>query len=363
MPTTSQYHVLHHFARKLYEAFVRAGMKCRLLEGDDRILSTMRSKPDFTIGFNGALKMEDNSLFCDYVKVPHVACLVDPPYRFLNITKSPYVSITCDDQLCCRMLEEMDFDRTFFMPHAVEKDLAPDRKAKRVYDVALLATCIDFEGRRKKWRKEYPKAIFELMEEAVEVTLSDDDTSFITVLRQKLSPWEYQKIYEEVELYIKGKDRFDLIKAIKGHQVHVFGGSVDNIGWGELLKRQKNVVVHQAIDYEQALDIMKRSKVVLNSSIKNKLGAHERIFSASACGAVVATNDNAFIRKNFKHGKEMLLFKCGGYEVLDGEINELLKDGDRWAEVAFAGRKKVMKHHTWDNRVADLLAWYKVCKN
>ena len=41
MPSTSQYEVLHHFARKLYEAFVRQGAICRLLSGDERIYATL----------------------------------------------------------------------------------------------------------------------------------------------------------------------------------------------------------------------------------------------------------------------------------------------------------------------------------
>jgi len=36
MPTVSQYEVLHHLTRKLYEALTRQGVNCRLLVGDKK---------------------------------------------------------------------------------------------------------------------------------------------------------------------------------------------------------------------------------------------------------------------------------------------------------------------------------------
>lgn len=353
MPTTSQYHVLHHFARKLYEAFERTGMKCRRLEGEDRYLS-MKLRPDFTVGFNGALKMKDGTFFCDHIEIPHIACLVDPPFRFPALANSPNILITCDDQVGSQLLRKKGFEKAFFMPHAVEKDLRPGRAVERIYDIVFLATSIDFEARRKKWHKDYPKKVWTLMEEAAEVALEDDAISFMSVLEQKLSPWENQTIYEEVELYIKGKDRLNLVNSITDYTIHVFGGSADKSDWSKLLKGKKNVVVHPSVEYEEAMKIMQQSKIVLNSSIKNKLGAHERIFTASACGAVVVTNENTYVNQFFKNGRDMLLYPCNGFEKLNEDIHGLLQDPEECRAVAAAGRKVVMKEHTWDNRVQTL---------
>jgi spore maturation protein CgeB len=101
---------------------------------------------------------------------------------------------------------------------------------------------------------------------------------------------------------------------------------------------------------------MKRSKIVLNSSIKNKEGAHERIFSGLACGALVATMDNAFMREEFVDDKEILLFRHSRIDELNERVSGFLEDESKRAEAAAAGRKKVMANHTWDNRAQTMLA-------
>lgn len=351
MPSLSQYGVLHHFTQKLHEALIRHGADCRLLSGDDRILIPWNSHPDFTIGFNGALAMEDGSFFSDLIKVPHIACLVDPPYRFLKLTESPYMIIACDDQEGCRLLKKRNFDRTVFMPHAVEPELEAPTGGLRIYDMVFLGTCIDAEGRRKEWKKMFPQEICHLMEDAADRTLADDWTSFIQILSDRLDPIEHRKVFEEVELYIKGADRLRLLKTFPDQRIDVFGGNDGKGGWKKMLKRQSNIIVHPAVSFEDSLKIMKQSKMVLNSSIKNKLGAHERIFAAAASGAVVVTNDNPLMREYFKEGEEILFYGAeSAYEV-----SELLKDEAKRSLIADAGRKRVMQGHTWDYRVKQLL--------
>lgn len=355
MPSSSQYKVLHHFSQKLHEAFVRTGAQCRLLSGDERLYATLNSPPDFTIGFNGAIKMEDESLFCDHIQVPHISCLVDPPFRFLELTRSPYVIITCDDQVGCQLLKRQGFDRTVFMPHAVEQELSFYDDQDRPYEITFLGTFIDAEKRRQEWKKKFSTAIRKVMEEAADVALSDDITSFISVLENQLDPREQQHAFEEVEIYIKGVDRQQLLEAFSEYPVHVFGGSVDQSSWRRRLKSHANIIVHPAVSYEQSLEIMKKSKVVLNSSIKNKLGGHERIFTASACGAVVVTNDNPWMQKYFEAGKDIQLFKRGQLDQVRSFVYEVLLDEKKRKKIAELGRNHIMQSHTWDHRVAHLL--------
>jgi glycosyltransferase involved in cell wall biosynthesis len=355
LPSSSQYSVIHHFANKLSEAFVRQGAKCRLLSGDERIFATLNNRPDFTIGFNGALKMEDGSLFCDQINVPHVSCLVDPPFRFLELTKSPNIIIACDDQEGCALLINRGFERTVFMPHAVEPELAFDPKIERIYDIVFLGTCIDAEKWKKQWKKRFSPQIVHLMEEAANVCLEDDVTSFMSVLLKHLDPVEYQEVFEAVELYVKGVDRLDLLRSFPDSTVHVFGTGMEKDSWKKIFKKDANMVIHPPVMYDEALEVMKRSKVVLNSSIKNKFGAHERVFSAAACGAIVVTNDNPWIREHFRDGKELLLYDRHSFKELGRRVKELLENERKRRTMAAAGRRCVMKGHTWDHRVKQLL--------
>jgi spore maturation protein CgeB len=354
LPSTSQYEVIHHFARKLYEAFVRQGAKCRLLGGDERIHATINSPPDFTIGFNGALKMEDDSFFCDHIKVPHVSCLLDPPYRFLDLIKSPNIIITCDDQEGCELLKARSFEKTVFMPHAVEPELDFDPDIERIYDIVFLGSCIDLDDQKKEWNKKFSKKIIHDMEEAVNICLDNSNTSFMTVLLKNFDPVDHQQIFEAVEIYVKGLDRLELLRSFPGSTVHVFGSGNEE-GWKNILKNDGNMIIHPPVTYEQALEVMKRSKIVLNSSVKNKRGAHERVFAGAACGAVVVTNDNPWMKKQFANGKELIFYHRQDRLQVRTLVENLLSNEAKRQKIAAAGRKRVMEAHTWDHRVKQLL--------
>lgn len=368
LPNASLYEVLHHFTGKLFEALQRAGHSCRLLEGDQRYLVPLESPPEFTIAFNGALRIDDGRLYNDLIHIPHVACLVDPHFRFFDLLASRYMLIACDDAFCRQDLLSMNFHNAFFMPHAVEPELAPDPQVERIYDVAMLATFVDCEKRRAKWKELFPQNVCQGMEEAVAEALSDGETSFILALERSLKTFLFdeqgkykvdlrtvQTIFSEVEMYIKGRDKLDLLQAVSGHQVHVFGKSVDDKGWKEYFNDRPNIIVHPGVSFREALEIMKRTRILLNSCIKNKHGAHERIFSAAACGAVVVANDNSYLRRGFVDGEEILLYQRAAFAELDERIHRLLSNEKRRQAVAVQGRQKVMDQHTWDHRVAKLI--------
>ena len=67
---------------------------------------------------------------------------------------------------------------------------------------------------------------------------------------------------------------------------------------------------------------MRTSKIVLNSSIKNKSGAHERIFAALASGAIVATSENEYLKETFQEQQGILFYKNA--EI--GKINEVIHE-------------------------------------
>ena len=198
------------------------------------------------------------------------------------------------------------------------------------------------------------------MEKAVALALSDTATSFIVALQQTFhgvnaDEATLQKAFEEVELYIKGRDRIDLIHAVQDHEVHVFGSTIDTKDWKKHFKNKPNVIVHDPIPYPETKKVMQQSKIVLNSCIKNQYGAHERIFCAAACEAVVVTNDNPFLREHFSDGRNIVLYQRNNFAKLNDTINHLLADEKARRRIAKAGRKEVMSHHTWAHRVKRLL--------
>ena len=366
---TSQYSVLHHFSQKLSEAFKRSGYDCRLLTRQNRLEILTKDPPELTVSFNGLPAMEGEAIMCDILKVPHLAILVDPPYwAGVFFAKSPYVMLGCDDEYGCTFLEQIHFTRSLFIPHAVEPELAPETQLEKIYDVALLATFIDYEAERASWKINFPQQIINIMEEAVEESFADPNVSFIQAFVSnfyalarkfalgKLPSSLFFDALQSLEKYVKGKDRALLVKALEGFSVHIFGYTTDKMNWKTYLgDKYPHIHVHEAVEFEQAMDIMKRSKILLNPSMKNKHGSHERFFSGTACGALVISSESQFLKTHFKENEELILYQHPHLDKLNAVIKDLLNNDTKRTAIAEKAREKVMLHHTWDARIKEFM--------
>lgn len=368
----TQYGVLDDFTVKLSEALQRKGIQTRLIPvtAEGTVSLDWRDLPEATLCFNGIPDSGDE-LLCDRIAVPHYALLVDPPTRFNRLIESPYMHIGCDDRSGVRLLHEMDFEGAFFFPHAVDKDIYHHPKAERNLDVVLMATYIDHEAIREEWQRIFPESISASMDAVIERVFSDDSKNFIEIFLEEVqknvpqaqgktlieNPYIIELTWQ-LELYIKGKERLNLVRSITKTPLHIFGASVSQKGWKEAIKGQENVTIHPPVSFKEALSVMKNSKVILNSSLKNKEGAHERIFSGMACGAVVVTNQNSFIQQCFQDGKEVILFSEKALDQVDGYIYQLLLSENQRHEIALAGQEQTLRNHTWDNRAEELISQF-----
>jgi hypothetical protein len=372
MPPLSTYGVLHHFTQKMYEALLRNGVKARLLEAKRNdpgsFLKTLfEDPPECTLSFNGLLPDNQGRFFCDMIRIPHVACLVDSPNSFMPLTQSDYTIMTCVDKASVDFFKGMGYSNALFMPHGVERDLLPEAHDKREYDVVVLSSCIDYEKIRSQWKQKYPAALCKAIEETVERALEDSSKPYYQLFAESVDKQvsggaaidpqkiDFVEVLDDVEMYIKGKDRVDLVKSIKDAKVDIFGSSDGHTGWKKLLGDKRNVTVHDAVPFEQALAIMKHSKIVLNSCPWIHYGGHERIFAGMGCGALVITNENDYLKKQFQDGDSIVFYQQGRLDKANHRVNEYLENSGKRQQIAEKGRAAVMKSHTWDNRAAQLI--------
>lgn len=372
MPPLSNYGVLHHFTEKMHQALQRAGIKSRLLEAkrDDPapfLNALFEDEPECTLSFNGLLPDTQGRFFCDMIGIPHVACLVDSPNSFMPLTTSPSTIITCVDRSSADFFKGSGFSRAMFLPHGVDRDLAPDPSGKREYEVVMLSSCIDYESIHASWKKKYPAPLCKAMEEAAEGALSDLNVpyyqTFVAALSKQIQEQsgidpetiDFTEILDDIEMYMRGKDRVELVKSIKDAKIDVFGSADEAAGWKKYLGNKRNLVIHDPVPFEQALSIMKDSKIVLNSCPWISYGGHERIFAGLACGALVLTNENAYLDSEFKDGESIAFYQHGRWDKANHRVNEYLENSSKRDLVAKKGREIVMARHTWDHRAAQLI--------
>lgn len=365
------YESKRHFTVKLAEAMERQGIETRVIDMQEQAIEADTGEkirefgPDFTCSFNHILPLSNGKFFWDVLQIPHISFLVDPPLYSISLLNSPYSIITCVDKFDCDSVRSYNFQNVFFLPHAIEKEIEPGNE-KREYDVVFLGSCYDYESLRAEWQKEFPPKLNQMLDEAIDLVLSD---RYIPLIQALITSWnalglppeniDFAKLFYYLDNYTRGKDRVELIKAIKDVPVHVFGemmptDPVFKKGWQHYLKNQPNVVFHPSVPYDQAIDALKRSKVCLNSMPFFKNGTHERVFMSLAAGAVPVTTDNLFWKEEFKVGEELRVYHSSKWEEANEQVHLLLSDETKRQQIAAAGRKRVMEKHTWDNRVNEI---------
>ncbi len=375
MPPRSQYGVLHHFTVVMAEALQKCGVNTRILEADyynpgpflDAIMS---DPPDCTLSFNGLLPDDKGRFFCELIKIPHVACLVDSQNLFIPLIRSPLTIIACSDRFSCDFFRGLKCKNVLFLPHGTDEKISAEKSEKsRIYPVTVICSLIDYERLKNEWPTKYDPVICKAMEEAAEITLSDGTTSYVQALVEAVdrqmelnyhidpAKVDFIGVMDDLEMYIKGKSRIDAIKAVKDAEVHIFGSCGEGATWEDYLgKDRKNIIIHEPIPYEQVLDILRETKILLNASPWAKNGAHERIFYGLSCGALVFTNENIYLKENFIDGENIVLYQANDPAGLNQKINEYLSDDKKREAVAARGRECVEKNHTWECRARGLIA-------
>lgn len=366
------YESKRHFTEKLSEALKRHKIETHIIDFHEHAIEAntaaeiQRINPDFTCSFNSFDPLPDKKYLWDFIQIPHISFLVDPALYYVKLTNSPYSILSCVDQSDVTSMRSYNFQNVFFWPHAVEKDIE-EGHGERPYDVVFLGSCYDPDSLKSYWEERNSPEVINVLNTAAEKVLSDRLISLtdalVTSWNEARLPTEnvdFMSHFSYLDNYTRGKDRVDLIRAIKDAKVHVFGDLMTGHpafqrGWSYYLGKQKNVTVHPAVPFGESLRILQQSKICLNSIPCFRHGSHERIFTGLGSGALPITSDSTFWRERFKIGEDFLIYQSGNWGWVNDQVNDLLSDAKKRKAMVSSGRAKVMRDHTWDKRVEQLL--------
>ena len=167
------------------------------------------------------------------------------------------------------------------------------------------------------------------------------------LLEQILAPLDnYQRTYMRIKV----------IESLlnSGIKVSVVGTGWENYeGTG---KENLNIISDKGVDIEEVVEMMGRSKIVLNNT--NILdGMHERILTAMLANAVCVTNEYDLLNNFFEDGKEIVTFPLNHIESLPEIVKDLLDNPQKAEKIANAGYQKSLKKHTWQRRGEQIVKW------
>lgn len=372
----NMYDVLRHFSKKFAEALDRKGIITQIIDAKREPLKAEMfyhfetDPPDITCSFNNFEKLPSGKFIWDVLQVPHISFTLDPTLYFLELTQSPYSILSSVDRSELAALQTQ-FDRAFLMPHGIEPDITFDEKADRPHQVVFFGSCFDYEGWQRHWKKTFPQPLWSVLDQAIDLVLTNNTISLADALASawgasasSLDPQLAQDyllvMFHYLNRYVRGRDRVELIRSIKDAEVHVYGevppDTIEHVpDWTHYLGNQSNVVLHPPVSFTESLEILKKSKICLNSMPFFRNGTHERVFAGAACGALVLSSESLYLRETLKDGEDILFYRSKHWHEVNDLINKYLSDPKKLKDAAMSGRKKVLTHHTWDNRVDEML--------
>ena len=372
----SQYDSKKHLSAKLAEAFNRKGIQTIFFDvlqpHAKEVLHTLllREKPDLCCTFYPQDCRYLKLSFWKQLQIPFLILLIDPAPDWAFMNNSPLIYYACCDQYHSEFMIKHGKKNVFYLGHGVESDLAPAENQERPFDVVFFGSSYDPVGWKLKW-KQFSDPIQKAMEKAAESYLSDSFTPFWQVVDEALQAQgvhldreTLNNIYLRVLLYCHAWDRVELIRAVKDARVDVFGGTVfrqpiEAKSWHYYLLDKNNVHIHPSITLDEAIEVMKKSKICLNSMPYFKNGTHERLLTAAACGCLLITTDTVWTREQFTPDRDLILYEPYNWAEVNDKVNYYLSHEQERQEIAWNGRQKVMQAHTWDHRVTEILRYFR----
>lgn len=367
---TTQYDVLHHFRTGLTNALERQGVSTSLidLENMDRssfFKAIYSSPPDYTLAFNGLQALSDGRFLCDELEIPNISWLVDSAHYALDFARSPFNILITPDKTSTDIFKSAGAKQTHFLPHAFEASLATSPDSERSIPLVFCGSLMDPIEKESLWKQHLPQNIAKGLIQAAEKTLSDPKQTYQGAFEElmKLNSDFFSNLPQEnitqlvmsLDGYIRAKDRINLLIALEGLPVQIYGNCLSHRKWGDFLDLENgDYRISPAVNFGSAIMIMKNAQIVLNSSPMFKTGAHERIFYGLGLGAAVLTNETPWNQEHFSKD-ELLTYPSGNPKLMYDKIAYLLNHPEQLKEMAFKGQHKVMERHTWDVRAEQLL--------
>jgi len=131
---------------------------------------------------------------------------------------------------------------------------------------------------------------------------------------------------------------------------------VGDPGWRELLKDRQGWRYHSEVSYYADLpDFYPLSDINFNCTSRQMMGAvNQRVFDVPCCGAFLLTDYRRGMEDLFEPGTEVAFYSHP--DEIPGMVELYLENPEKRRAVAEAARRRVLAEHTYDHRMARLMA-------
>lgn len=155
-----------------------------------------------------------------------------------------------------------------------------------------------------------------------------------------------------LDIQVRCTRRFEFVKALAktGLPVRICG-----LGWDADLYRFKRATYEGPVSMSRMSELMRQSRVVLNTNGNFGGGSHERPLSGLLAGAAVFSDYSRFYGGAFEEDREISLFRWQDLKGGLAKLVDLATDAGKARDMAQAGQRRVIAEHTWDQRIEIVL--------
>jgi len=331
----------------------------------------LNPKPAFILSIHGYahdLQAGNGQSLYDLYQIPFLALSLD------NVTCYP-ISIKHESRFTFwGLYDKPDLDYAikyinpnknyFFAPNAGFSSSAPPTSFhERDYDIMFCGTIFDPEYYKNNWKQFSNPHLDALCESMLEILLPDNRKSPFEAIEEALRCLgilsfndvgnNFHALVNVVSSYVRGYRRKALLNELAqaGLKIHCFGHKK------QLEKLDNpNLIIHDFLYTREYLEVLGRSKIVLNTTPNGKYSVTERQLSAMMNGAAVATDTNDYIEQSFTDNTSIIGFSHKDYKSLADKLSYLLASPQKLEEIARNGEEAAKKNHTVRHRAADLIA-------
>lgn len=138
--------------------------------------------------------------------------------------------------------------------------------------------------------------------------------------------------------------------AMAGMKIHICGDD----GWKEVTdKYPDNITFHGKFSPDECMDMICRSKVLINDHPNFASGAHERVFNGMLNGTVVLSNYSEYLGERFVDNKDILFWDGMNYVEAVNKVKTVLEDESLRNGIVRNAYAKVQKD-TWSDRLSEI---------
>ncbi len=322
--------------------------------------AVLSERPMMVFDSNGKLGLHKSPIPVEQYKLSYYS---DAPYEFLEFVQpmKSGATATYSDRSFKQFYEDAKFElETIFMPHGGPLTVTKGKPlADRKYPISFVGYIKNPEplGAFETLLSGSDERLISIVKQASEMNLHEGVEAYIAfrscALEAGFNPLEIMDLPVLGELLNKmghwseEQRRLQLLRAFKDFPLHIFGPVMEEV---KGVTDQNHHFYGPTLGHD-VIEMLKESRVLLNTVTKFPEGSHERIWFALAHGCMVYTDASRFVMETFNNDENILFID---YDNLSHDVERIkayVEESERLQKIVEAALPIYQVNHTWLQRV------------